>query len=115
MNKVKELFLKFKWHLLGVAALIIFFIVRSFGKSTKQEEYTKVVTEFFQERRQDIAQKLDVLSDSIVKEEEKKVERAEAEVANLEKDLQERITVKTQAININSAETAARLKQMGLR
>ncbi len=114
MNKIKFYLLEAKWYLIAVGIFLIAVFVRCFGASSKQPEYKKVIEDFMKDKRDTLHAREDELSDSIVKEEELKIDESKGRIILLEKELEKR-AASGRNTPVNSKATARRLEELGLK
>lgn len=109
---MKEILLRFKWHMLGLFVLIVMFVVRAFGSSSKQEQYKQVIEDFLKSKRDELHKREDKLSDSIVASEEAKIEEVKLKDRQLLHELEFR---NQSGRKIDSRATNQRLRELGLK
>lgn len=113
MNTIVKTLDHIKWYLLAAGLFLFAFMVRAFGKSSKQSEYKDILNDFSKVKRDEILQRYKDLSESVIAGESETIEKKEAEIISIEEAIESRKTNRNQAIN--SRATSERLEEMGLK
>lgn len=113
MNKIIKFIDYSKWYLLAFGLLLVAFLVRAIGASSKQKEYKQVIEKYAEKKRDELLQRHKDLSDTIISGETETIDQKEAEIISLEKEIEVRKTDRNRAID--SRATSRRLEQMGLK
>lgn len=112
MNTIKIFLLRFKWYIVLISIVVIGFVTKAIGSSSKQAKYEKIIKDVVEKKRDELFEREKQISDSVIKTEEDLIETKEEEIIEIKKELDAR---SKSGRKFDSSETNKRLKEMGLK